>query len=224
MFYFLIYQSSIAEYYNTEKKYLTSFFWGTISYIITHACLSSSTSPIMIQLKKSFWLFFLIDVGVLFYMHTYINSKTAESDDSIVDDLLKKMSLSSSSIDKNIEGNSHSDDDTDSIDDEKINTNPDSVKSNQSNQSNQSNKSLKQLKQTQPLQHPDEHSQNLIISPDNHNNLKRPQTLEISSSGKSSTPISQLESDDENDVQFNDDDSGSDIDIDQFEEYLTNQK
>ncbi len=214
MFYFLIYQSSITEYYNTEKKYLTSFFWGTISYIITHACLSSSLSPVMLQLKKSFWLFFLIDVGVLFYMHAYMNTKNAETDDSIVDELLKKMNL-----DKNTESKPFKKDDNENNTDltETVKTHHYTKRIKHNNEESDIHLNQKYKNDTV-----DENTENLIISSDNENNISYPITTNNNSSksGKLSTPINQLDSDDDNGMYIDDNDSGSDIDIEQFDEYL----
>ena len=93
MFYFLICQSSMMEYCNTEQKYLTSFFWGTIAYIFSHAMFSSSDAPFAIQLKKSFWLIVSIDLLSLLYMYNYIKDKnSADSDSSFVDDLIQNFS------------------------------------------------------------------------------------------------------------------------------------
>ena len=92
MYYFVIYQSSITEYYDTEKKYLTSFFWGTIAYIFTHAFLTSTNIPLLVQLYKSFWLLIAVDIGVMIYM--YYNIKNKDSlDNSLVDTLLSNLSI-----------------------------------------------------------------------------------------------------------------------------------
>jgi hypothetical protein len=235
MFYFLIYQSSITEYYDTEKKYLTSFFWGTIAYIFSHALFSSSTAPFAIQLKKSFWLILLIDIGVLLYMYQYLkNKESADNDTSMVDDLLKKMSIGVSHIESNL--NEIKQSENDDSDDEV----PQPIMKQKNNKKQDKQKQDKQKQEIakvdfiEPYENSDfsefdneienrtkkleKDNSELIISP-HENNLDFPaQTF--------STPLNQLINDNNDnesitlDINFEDDDSGSDIDVDQFEDFI----
>lgn len=228
MFYFLICQSSITEYYDTEKKYITSFFWGTVAYIFTHALFSSSDTPLAIQLKKSFWLLVMVDLGSLFYMYYNIkNKESADSDSSLVDDLIRNFSIK---LDKDIENI-----DSDSDDDE-----PSPVKEQKHKIENQKNtesdidnmdRKTKKNEMTEDI-----HSSDLIIPPNNEHNLDYPETS--SKSASFSTPISSLidnnyiddDTKDVNkkednitfDIKFDedDDDSGSDIDIESFNDFI----
>jgi hypothetical protein len=235
MFYFLIYQSSITEYYDTEKKYLTSFFWGTIAYIFSHALFTSSTAPFAIQLKKSFWLILLIDIGVLLYMYQYVkNKESADSDSSMVDDLLKKMSIGVSRIESNLNDIKQSEND-DSDDEEPLQIiHKNSKNQHKKNQEIIRKDSLKSCENIDFYEFDNEienRTKNLekkkfnLIIPPHENNMDFPaQTL--------STPLNQLMNDNnDNNDNTNDnqsitldvnyeDDSGSDIDVDQFEDFI----
>jgi len=228
MFYFLISQSSITEYYDTEKKYATTFLWGTISYIFTHALFASSQSPLAIQLKKSFWLMLFIDIGVLFYMYQYNQNKdSADADSTYVDDLFRKLKVSK--IEETIKDNKNNipDDvdinvDIDDDIDDNINDNITKYNENE-NQSKNANNHQTLKKYSKKKKHDitvgSTDISSLIISDDNTNNIDYPES--------SSTPIDQLNDDnddinfDNTNVTFDDDDSGSDIDVEQFDKFIT---
>lgn len=214
MFYFLICQSSITEYYDTEKKYLTSFFWGTIAYIFSHALFSSSNMPFVVQLKKSFWFIFMVDIGVVYYMYQYIKDKdSADSDTTMVDNLLQKMSLNMSKIDQSIQDNNMDNNDDSEVSNDVLIT--DNESHNESHNNNDSTKITS-------------------ISTSTSTNIK--DLLSDDQNTSFSTPISQLDNiqningvddvdninDDKYDIDLNEyeDDSGSDIDVDNFDEYL----
>lgn len=221
MFYFLIYQSSITEYYDTEKKFLTSFFWGTISYIFTHALISSSSSPLAIQLKRSFWLILLIDIGVWFYMHQYVRNKdNADSDSSMVDDLLAKISLSASKIDTELEDTKNNKNKKDKV----INYSDDNDESEISNEPDEQ-EPIKNVKQTskkkkkQTIKEPINKTNDItgstniddLLSDNESTNIDLPETSNMTYS----TSL-----DDLNHSILDDEDSGSDIDIEQFDEFI----
>lgn len=243
MFYFLICQSSMMEYSNTEKKYLTSFFWGTIAYIFSHALFSSSDAPFAIQLKKSFWLILFIDLVALFYMYNYIKDKnSADSDSSFVDDLIKnfsnKIQKDMSELNENIndlsetinKDDSYDDDDYDKIDDvpQKINSD---------------NKHDIEPKVPEKKPNDSIYTSDLIIPANNEHNIDYPETS-TQTNKIYSTPIKNLN---DNNIKYNDDyrandiqpspksdhinfdvkfedddddDSGSDIDIEQFNDFI----
>jgi hypothetical protein len=230
MFYFLIYQSSITEYYDTEKKYLTSFFWGTIAYIFSHALFSSSTAPFAIQLKKSFWLILLIDIGVLLYMYQYVkNKESADTDTSMVDDLLKKMSIGVSQIETNLNDIKQSEnDDSDNEEPSQI------IKENKRKKHHKQKQKIIREDSPEPYENSDfseydneienrtkklEQDKSEVIVSSDENNLDFP-------AQKYSTPLNQLINDEDDkesitlDVNFEDEDSGSDIDVDQFEDFI----
>ena len=239
MFYFLICQSSITEYYDTEKKYITSFFWGTVAYIFTHALFSSSDTPLAIQLKKSFWLLVMVDLGSLFYMYYNIkNKESADSDSSLVDDLIRNFSIK---LDRDIE-NMDSDDE-DSSDEATLR---DGVKgvlpcSGKTDDENRKKKEIEpdiinKEKETLKTIKENIHSTDLIIPPSNEHNLDYPETSTPTSKSSYSTPISSLIDNNyvdepkhinkkEDNITFDitfdeEDDSGSDIDIESFNDFI----
>lgn len=91
MFYYLIYYSSITEYYEREKKCISTFFWGTILYVITHACLTSSLNPLITQLYKSFFIIILLDLLVMGYTYWNLENDQLKEQENIVNDLLKNV-------------------------------------------------------------------------------------------------------------------------------------
>ena len=54
MYYYIIYNSSIIDKGDDGKKYLTTLLYGSISYILTHAYLSSSSSKVVQSIKDYF--------------------------------------------------------------------------------------------------------------------------------------------------------------------------
>ena len=70
MYYYIIYNSSIIDKVDDGKKYLTTLLYGSISYILTHAYLSSSSSKVVQSIKDYFWLVLLLDIGAMAYVYT----------------------------------------------------------------------------------------------------------------------------------------------------------
>ena len=70
MYYYIIYNSSIIDKGDDGKKYLTTLLYGSISYILTHAYLSSSSSKVVQSIKDYFWLVLLLDIGAMAYVYT----------------------------------------------------------------------------------------------------------------------------------------------------------
>ena len=70
MYYYIIYNSSIIDKGDDGKIYLTTLLYGSISYILTHAYLSSSSSKVVQSIKDYFWLVLLLDIGAMAYVYT----------------------------------------------------------------------------------------------------------------------------------------------------------
>jgi hypothetical protein len=70
MFYYLIYNSTLSEYQDINKKLVTTLLYGSILYIILHAYLSITTSLFIQGLKPYFWLVYTLDVGSIGYLYT----------------------------------------------------------------------------------------------------------------------------------------------------------
>lgn len=70
MFYFLIFNSSILRNELQEnKKIILTFLYGSISYIILHAILTTSEIMIIKIFKNYFWIFLLLDVATIYYLN-----------------------------------------------------------------------------------------------------------------------------------------------------------
>jgi len=76
MFYYVIYNSSITNYVENQKKYLTTLLYGSILYILTHAYLSSSNSNFIRAIKPYFWAIILLDVASMYYLYQQGDGQT----------------------------------------------------------------------------------------------------------------------------------------------------
>lgn len=85
MFYYVIYNSSIGNFQDKTKKYLTTFLYGSIMYLLSHALITRSQSiPIPVYY---FWIMFAIDCLSMFYMYSYLQDKEDETLISMVQSL-----------------------------------------------------------------------------------------------------------------------------------------
>jgi hypothetical protein len=89
MFFYLICNASIGNYQESRKKYLTTFIYGTIIYILLHAFLHTSNSHIALYLKSYFWIILGLDCAAMYYLYVYIN----ESDESNMEEKKNLQSL-----------------------------------------------------------------------------------------------------------------------------------
>ena len=69
MFYYVIYNSSLTEYIESEKKIMTTILYGTILYIVLHAFFTSSSSEFISNLKYYFWLILILDITFIYYTY-----------------------------------------------------------------------------------------------------------------------------------------------------------
>lgn len=89
MFYYLIYNSSLTEYIENEKKLMTTILYGTILYILLHAYFSSSESKFVLKLKNYYWLILVLDLTFIY--STYYNDKKLQDWIYNVDSLKNKV-------------------------------------------------------------------------------------------------------------------------------------
>ena len=71
MYYYLIYNSSIGNHYELEKRYLTTILYASILYILTHAFLSSSQSEFAKKIRNYFWMIFILDCCSMSYIYYF---------------------------------------------------------------------------------------------------------------------------------------------------------
>jgi len=103
MFYYLIYNSALGNYQEHSKRYLTTFLYGSILYLIIHAYLNSSNNTFHQSLRFYFWFVLLIDALSIIYISYYIEHQLESTDDndisikSLLGDLKSKLSLNNTS-------------------------------------------------------------------------------------------------------------------------------
>ena len=75
MFYYLLYNSSITNFKNSQKKTLTTLLYATFLYIIVHAYLNNSSYESIQKLTKYFWLVITLDVICFVYIYMQQNEE-----------------------------------------------------------------------------------------------------------------------------------------------------
>jgi hypothetical protein len=112
MFYYLIYNSALGNYQEHSKRYLTTFLYGSILYLIIHAYLNSSNNTFHQSLRFYFWFIILIDFISIIYISYYIEQQSSKSDDdddsslkSLLGDLKNKLSSSNNTQNNNQNNN-----------------------------------------------------------------------------------------------------------------------
>lgn len=89
MFYYLIYNSALGNYQEHSKRYLTTFLYGSILYLIIHAYLYSSSNTFHQSLRLYFWVVWLIDILSIVYISYYLEEQLELEDGS--DSTLKSL-------------------------------------------------------------------------------------------------------------------------------------
>ena len=75
MFYYLLYNSSITNFKNSQKKTLTILLYATFLYIIVHAYINNSSNESIQNLSKYFWLVVTLDVICFIYIYSQQNEE-----------------------------------------------------------------------------------------------------------------------------------------------------
>ena len=81
MFYYLIYNSSLGNYEEYAKRYITTFIYGSILYLVIHAYLHSSAGGFYSQLLFYFWIILLVDIVSIAYISNYMNLTPGDEND-----------------------------------------------------------------------------------------------------------------------------------------------
>ena len=197
MFFYLICNASIGNYQESKKKYLTTFIYGTIIYILLHAFLHTSSSQIAIYLKSYFWVIVGLDCAAMYYLYTYLNEETQEEGQKDLKTLLSSFYGQLTGQEDNQKDNQKDDssEETSTNDPEKVGLDS----SEPAQQKQKPNKNKDKVKDK---------------SKKIEENLPEPEPAAyFSSQDLGSTPLSEL-------PKFEDDlgsDSGSDVDLDKFE-------
>ena len=91
MYYYLIYNSSIGNHYELEKRYLTTILYASILYILTHAFLSSSQSEFAKKIRNYFWMIFILDCCSMSYIYYFDNDSDQHTENNLVDNILNQI-------------------------------------------------------------------------------------------------------------------------------------
>jgi hypothetical protein len=74
MFYYVIYNSTVLNYSNNNKK-LNTFIYGTVLYILSHGLINSYDNQFAKYIKSYFWVILAIDIFSIYYLHNFIDSE-----------------------------------------------------------------------------------------------------------------------------------------------------
>jgi len=91
MYYYLIYNSSIGNHYELEKRYLTTILYASILYILTHAFLSSSQSEFAKKIRNYFWMIFILDCCSMSYVYYFDSDSDQHTENNLVDNILNQI-------------------------------------------------------------------------------------------------------------------------------------
>ena len=75
MFYYLLYNSSITNFKNSQKKTLTTLLYATFLYILVHAYLNNNSNESIQNLSKYFWLVLTLDIICFIYIYVQQNEE-----------------------------------------------------------------------------------------------------------------------------------------------------
>jgi len=148
MFYYLIYNSALGNYQEHSKRYLTTFLYGSILYLIIHAYLNSSNNTFHQSLRFYFWFVLLIDALSIIYISYYIEHQLESTDDndisikSLLGDLKSKLSLNNTSNSNDNQNNPNQNNPNQN------NTNQNNPNQNNPNQNNSNDDFLEELGST----------------------------------------------------------------------------
>lgn len=214
MFYYVIYNSTVLNYSNNNKK-LNTFIYGTVLYILSHGLINSYDNKFAKYIKNYFWVVLAIDIFSIYYMYTYIDNGSENETDSLKA-LLSNFYNNTSNIKK-----SNNSDDEDGNGDNNGNNNgnknedpnhekkQDNKKDSKKNNKNVIKSDIKEDSHdssfNQSSQEPLPYFQDDLYS----NNI---------TSGANINGEDEIQSD--NDISDQMSDTGSDIDLDKFEESL----
>ena len=75
MFYYLLYNSSLTNFKNNQKKTLTTLLYATFLYILVHAYLHNNSNESIVNLSKYFWLILTLDIICFIYIYGQQNEE-----------------------------------------------------------------------------------------------------------------------------------------------------
>lgn len=88
MFYYVIYNSTVLNYSNKNKK-LNTFIYGTVLYILSHGLINSYDNQFAQYIKSYFWIVLAIDIFAIYYLHNFIDPE--QETETNIKDLIKSF-------------------------------------------------------------------------------------------------------------------------------------
>lgn len=113
MFYYLIYNSALGNYQEHSKRYLTTFLYGSILYLVIHAYLYSSSNSFHQSLRFYFWMIWVIDILSIAYISSYLEEQLELEDNngismlSLLGDIKDKISSKKEESEKKLTNNNN---------------------------------------------------------------------------------------------------------------------
>jgi len=193
MFYYVIYNSTVLNYSNNNKN-LNTFIYGTVLYILSHGLINSYDNQFAKYIKSYFWVILAIDIFCIYYLHNNMNTDVENDANSL------KSILNSFYNTKNTKEE-----------------NPQETKEPKQVKENKENKGSSKKNIEENIKENNEENDNLepiAYSPDDDFNLSSNLPIDLPNNLPNNN-ISNIEMD-----QMSD--SGSDIDLDNFEISLQN--
>lgn len=207
MFYYVIYNSTVLNYSNNNKK-LNTFIYGTVLYILSHGLINSYDNQFAKYIKSYFWVILAIDIFSIYYLHNFIDSENNTENENDKNSLKSLLDTFYNKHNKN-ETHNEKEKQNKQVDGDKKKYN-DNDETNNNDETNETNEMNKGGKLTEPVPYfPDDLDINEKIT----NNIENTENTENTEN----------QSIDDNNINDNSDqmsEAGSDFDLDKFEESL----
>ena len=129
MFYYVIYNSTLLNYSNKNKK-LNTFIYGTVLYILLHGLINSYDNQFAQYIKSYFWIILAIDIFAIYYLHNFIDPE--QENDTNIKDLIKSFYNNDPKLKTENNNNNN-------MEPETFNNLPEDIDNNQNNQNNLEN-------------------------------------------------------------------------------------
>jgi hypothetical protein len=131
MFYYVIYNSTVLNYSNKNKK-LNTFIYGTVLYILSHGLINSYDNQFAQYIKSYFWIVLAIDIFAIYYLHNFIDPE--QETETNLKDIIKSFYNNDQKLKTENNNNNNND-----IDSETFNNLPEDIDNNQDHLENKEN-------------------------------------------------------------------------------------
>ena len=212
MFYYVIYNSTVLNYSNNNKN-LNTFIYGTVLYILSHGLINSYDNQFARYIKSYFWVILAIDIFCIYYLHNNLEQDSNSSDiDNETNSLKNILKSFYNTKNKNIDKNKDTDK---NIDDDNSNNNKPETKKKPIKEDRSDNNKKKQKEDLEDDNKQNQKDLNEPIAYSQEDDFNLPFDLQNDLPSDLSNNNLNIEIDQTSD-------SGSDIDLDNFESSLQN--